>query len=78
MALLSFSLALVATFWGDSNKTVIVNGTMSAVFMGCGAGFVLTGSPMTGFARYLRRVLSEVLVLAVIELPDLQVAYLGT
>ena len=40
------ALALVATFWGDSNKTLItVNGNDALwVFMGCGAFLVLTGS----------------------------------
>ena len=39
------ALALVAVFWGDSNKTLItVNGSNARVFMGCGAFLVLTGT----------------------------------
>lgn len=75
------ALALVATFWGDSNKTLItVNGNDALwVFMGCGAFLVLTGSLDDRFKLGIFvRVLSEVLVaIAVIELLDLQVAYLG-
>ena len=70
----------MATFWGDSNKTLI---TVNVVMpYGCSwlrRVLVLTGSLDDRFKLGIFvRVLSEVLVaIAVIELLDLQVAYLG-
>ena len=76
-----FALALVGMFWGDSNQTLItVNGNDALwVFMACGAFLVLTGVLDDRFhLGVFMRVLSEVLVaIAVIEVLDLQVAYLG-
>ena len=75
------ALALVGIFWGDSNQTLItVNGNDALwVFMVCGAFLVLTGALDDRFhLGVFMRVLSEVLVaIAVIEVLDLQVAYLG-
>ena len=75
------SLALTGFFWGDTNQSLItVNGTDALwVFMGCGAFLVVTGMLDDRFhLGVFIRVMSEVLVaIAVIELLDLQVAYLG-
>ena len=75
------ALAIVGLIWGDSNKSLItVNGTDALwVFMGCGTFLVVTGMLDDRFhLGVFVRVLSEVLVaIAVIELLDLQVAYLG-
>ena len=75
------ALALVGSFWGDSNQTLItVNGSDALwVFMGCGAFLVATGMLDDRFRLgVFVRVLTEVLVaIAVIELLDLQVAWLG-
>ena len=76
-----FALALVGSFWGESNQTLItVNGNDALwVFMGCGAFLVATGMLDDRFhLGVFVRVLTEVLVaIAVIELLDLQVAWLG-
>ena len=76
-----FALALTSFVWGDSNQSLItVNGNQALwVFMGCGAFLVITGMLDDRFQLgVFVRVLSEVLVaIAVIELLDLQVAYLG-
>ena len=75
------ALALVGSFWGDSNQTLIsVNGDNALwVFMGCGGFLVATGMMDDRFhLGVFIRVLSEVLVaIAVIELLDFRVAYLG-
>ena len=75
------ALALVGSFWGDSNQTLVtVNGNDALwVFMGCGAFLVATGILDDRFRLgVFVRVLTEVLVaIAVIELLDLRVAYLG-
>ena len=75
------ALALVGSFWGDSNQSPItVNGNDALwVFMGCGAFLVITGALDDRFhLGVFVRVLTEVLVaIAVIELLDLQVAHLG-
>lgn len=75
------SLALTGFFWGDANQSLItVNGNDALwVFMGCGAFLVITGMLDDRFhLGVFIRVMSEVLVaIAVIELLDLQVAYLG-
>ena len=75
------ALALVGIFWGDINQTLItVNGNDALwVFMSCGAFLVITGALDDKFhLGVFMRVLSEVLVaVAVIEVLDLQVAYLG-
>ena len=75
------SLALVGSFWGDSNQTLVtVNGNDALwVFMGCGAFLVATGMLDDRFRLgVFVRVLTEVLVaIAVIELLDFRVAYLG-
>ena len=75
------ALALVGSLWGDLNQSLItVNGNDALwVFMGCGVFLVITGALDDRFhLGVFVRVLSEVLVaIAVIELLDLQVAYLG-
>ena len=75
------TLALVGAFWGDSNQSLItVNGADAQwVVMSCGAFLVVTGALDDRFnLGIFMRVLSEVLVaIAVIEVLDLQVAYLG-
>lgn len=75
------ALALVGSFWGDSNQSPItVNGNDALwVFMGCGAFLVVTGALDDRYhLGVFVRVLTEILVaIAVIELLDLQVAYLG-
>ena len=76
-----FALAFVATLWGDSDQTlIVVNGSNAVwVLIGCGAFLVVTGSFDDRFhLGVFARILSEVLVaIAVIELLDLKVAYLG-
>ena len=80
-AAIFMALALTGLFWGDANQSLItVNGNDALwVFMGCGAFLVITGMLDDRFhLGVFVRVLSEVLVaIAVIELLDLQVAYLG-
>lgn len=75
------ALCLVASLWGDTNQSPItVNGNDALwVFMGCGAFLVITGVLDDRFQLgVFIRVLSEILVaVAVIELLDLRVAYLG-
>ena len=75
------SLALTGFFWWDTNQSLItVNGNDAVwVFMGCGAFLVVTGMLDDRFhLGVFIRVMSEVLVaIAVIELLDLQVSYLG-
>ena len=75
------ALALVGSLWGDSNQSLItVNGNDALwVFMGCGAFLVGTGILDDRFRLgVFVRVLTEVIVaITVIELLDLQVAYLG-
>ena len=75
------ALSLVGSFWGESNQTIItVNGNDALwVFMACGAFLVATGMLDDRFhLGVFIRVLSEMLVaIAVIELLDFRVAYLG-
>ena len=75
------ALAIAGFLWGDAHQTLItVNGNDALwVFMSCGAFLVLTGAIDDRFhVGVFMRVLSEVLVaIAVIELLDLRVAYLG-
>ena len=75
------ALTLIGLLWGDSNQSLItVNGNDALwVFMGCGAFLLVTGMLDDRFdLGVFVRVVTEVLVaIAVIELLDLQVAYLG-
>ena len=75
------ALSIAGTLWGNANQTLItVNGNEALwVFMMCGAFLVLTGILDDRFQLgVFVRVLSEVMVaIAVIELLDLRVAYLG-
>ena len=75
------ALSIAGTLWGNANQTLItVNGNEALwVFMMCGAFLVLTGMLDDRFQLgVFMRVLSEVMVaIAVIELLDLRVAYLG-
>ena len=75
------ALSLVGALWGESNQTLItVNGNEALwVFMVCGAFLVVTGALDDRFQLgVFVRIMSEVLVaIAVIEVLDLQVAYLG-
>ena len=75
------ALSIAGTLWGNANQTLItVNGNDALwVFMMCGAFLVLTGILDDRFQLgVFMRVLSEVMVaIAVIELLDLRVAYLG-
>ena len=75
------ALTFTGLFWGDSNQTLItVNGADALwVFMGCGAFLVATGMLDDRFhLGVFVRIMSEVLVaIAVIELLDLRVSYLG-
>lgn len=76
-----FSLAITSTLWGDPFHTLITaNGNDALwVFMMCGAFLVLTGVLDDRFRLdVFIRVLSEVMVaIAVIELLDLRIVYLG-
>ena len=75
------ALTIAGSLWGDAHQTLItVNGNDALwVFMSCGAFLVLTGVIDDRFhIGVFMRVLSEVLVaIAVIEVLDLRVAYLG-
>ena len=75
------ALTIASTLWGDAYQTLITANDNDAlwVFMICGAFLVLTGALDDRFKLGIFvRVLSEIMVaIAVIELFDLRITYLG-